>query len=633
MPLFLGQLVNNRYRIDALENQDQTGALYRAWDMNLNAPVAFLENLDSSPGSREQFGHEAELLTHLSHSNLPRILDHFTLSGQGQYLVMDQVEGDDLQTLLDNQGVLSQTDVIGWLAQVAEVLSYLRHLDDKSLLPDLEPADIVVRPNNRVTLLGFHLLKRHMPGKTVRTYERGIIPGFSAPELYGHNLPNERSDVYTLGATMYYLLTSQVPPESIQLATGSARLVEPGQLNPEVSPGVQQFVLKAMSPDATRRFQSLEEFQHQLQSLKFEPSALTEPVHEALAAPASTGGQSFAGWPIVLGGLGFLLGAIIVSVMYFAFMSGGTRAGASQPEAPRSATARPVVVAQTTAVPEQSTSTLIDFPTATPEPLAIEAAEDSPLGMAPSEIAANLPIDIINDPVTNAPMVLVPAGPFSMGGAAGGEDSLPKHQVSLTEFYVDQYEVTNAQYRACVDAGACQPPASVASYTREDYFTNPEFDDYPVVQISWDQAFTFCAWRDARLPTEAEWEKAARGSDGRTYPWGEGLDCSLANWATSSGTCVGDTAAVGSYPEGASPFGVMDLAGNVWEWVADWYAPDYYQDSPPENPHGPEEGELKVLRGGSWVSNELNLRAAFRNNLEPSSTSSNIGFRCAQNEP
>jgi len=631
MPLFLGQLVNNRYRIDALNSQGDAGALYRAWDMNLNSPVAFLENLDTSAPARSQFSQEAELLTHLSHSNLPRILDHFNLPGQGQFLVMDYVEGDDLQGRLDKQGVLSQTDVIGWLAQAAEALSYLRHHDGMALLPTLEPADIVVRSNNRIVLFGFDLLKRHLPGKKVTHYERGIVPGLGAPELYGNNPADERSDVYTLGALLYYLLTNQLPPESIQLATGSARLIDPGQLNPDISPGVHQCMQKAMSPDATRRYQSLEEFQHQLQSLKFEPAALAEPVPAVLATPAPAEPPAFKAMPMLLGGLGFLLGAVLVSVMYFAFVGGGgnptapTREAAALPALTRRAETPPPANSNTGA----ATSTLIDFPTPTAEPLAIEAAKDSAQGMAPGEVAANLPLKVIKDSVTNAPMVLVPAGVFSMGGTGGGDDSQPAHKVSLPEFYIDQYEVTNAQYRACVEAGACQPPANPASYTHEKYFDNPEFANFPVVQVSWDQAFTFCAWRDARLPTEAEWEKAARGTDERTFPWGEGLDCSLANWATSSGTCKGDTVAVGSYPTGASPYGAMDMAGNVWEWVADWYAADYYQNSPKDNPRGPEAGQLKVLRGGSWVSNEPNLRTAFRNNLEPASASSNIGFRCA----
>ncbi len=159
-------------------------------------------------------------------------------------------------------------------------------------------------------------------------------------------------------------------------------------------------------------------------------------------------------------------------------------------------------------------------------------------------------------------LALVEADPFEMGQ---GDEA---HTVEVADFKIDKYEVTNAQYAACVDAGACQAPTNTDSFSRKSYYGNSEYHDYPVIYVDWYQAHTYCEWREARLPTEAEWEKAARGSDGRTYPWGEEIDCSRANYEFS---CAGDTTPVGSYRPGVSPYGVYDLAGNVQEWVQSEY--------------------------------------------------------------
>lgn len=222
----------------------------------------------------------------------------------------------------------------------------------------------------------------------------------------------------------------------------------------------------------------------------------------------------------------------------------------------------------------------------------------------------------------------VPAGEFTMGSDKGEADEKPAHRVYLDAFWIDQTEVTNAMYARCVDNGTCSPPSSIKSNTRNTYYGNSEFDNYPVIYITWSDANTYCLWADRRLPSEAEWEKAARGENAFDYPWGNYLpDNTLLYWYSQTG----DTTMVGKYPNGASPYGALDMAGNVWEWVADWYSDTYYQTPNPSNPSGPDSGEYRVLRSGSWSSTLYNptIRSWNRDLNHPEFNHLNVGFRCA----
>jgi len=221
-------------------------------------------------------------------------------------------------------------------------------------------------------------------------------------------------------------------------------------------------------------------------------------------------------------------------------------------------------------------------------------------------------------------LVYVHAGEFLMGSENGYANEKPQHRVYLDAFWIDQTEVTNAMYAKCVAVGVCQPPHQLAPDNGSFYTNNPGYADYPVMFVDWNQARAYCQWADRRLPSEADWEKAARGTDGRTYPWGEGIDCSLANYNGKDGGCVGRTQPVGSYPGGASVYGALDMAGNVWEWVADWAMayPGGYIDS--------DAGEkYRVARGGSWGRNGKEARSANRVWGTLDKWGPDLGFRCA----
>jgi formylglycine-generating enzyme required for sulfatase activity len=231
-------------------------------------------------------------------------------------------------------------------------------------------------------------------------------------------------------------------------------------------------------------------------------------------------------------------------------------------------------------------------------------------------------------------MRLVPAGEFTMGSEYPYSDNdKPVHQVYLDAFYMDIYEVTNAAYKACVDAGVCTPPQETGSSTRSSYYGNSQYDNYPVVYVNWFQAQTYCEWHGGSLPTEAQWEKVASWDDEtktkHTYPWGEEISCNQANYFDGSKDCVGDTSEVGSYESGKSPYGIYDMPGNVWEWVADWYGA-YPGNTVSDSDYGTQ---YRVLRGGGWHSYAGDLRTSNRARGDPVNFDEKVGFRCAKDAP
>jgi serine/threonine-protein kinase len=222
---------------------------------------------------------------------------------------------------------------------------------------------------------------------------------------------------------------------------------------------------------------------------------------------------------------------------------------------------------------------------------------------------------------TRPERITVPAGPFQQGSGRGEEDERPPRTSNLRAFTIDRTEVTRGDYARCVAARKCRPPPSVAGSAKS---AGPEGTDsdprLPVTQVSWSDAQSYCRFAGGRLPSEAEWEKAARGTDGREYPWGSELSCERANWGNfeGEGPCAGQNpgrpVAVGQYPSGASPYGVQDLGGNVWEWVGDKYEDD---------------SGRRVVRGGSCCSYFVGPRAANRNAWAPEHRDADLGFRCA----
>jgi formylglycine-generating enzyme required for sulfatase activity len=292
---------------------------------------------------------------------------------------------------------------------------------------------------------------------------------------------------------------------------------------------------------------------------------------------------------------------------------------------------------------------------------AIEAQLATPAAAAPGGVLG----ETWTRPADGMAMVYVPAGEFVRGSDGEAvdyarelcmeysdlglavcrydsyEDERPAHQVWVEGFWIDRTEVTNGQYGRCVEAGNCEPPEDSGSFTRDTYFGNSAFDDYPVIWVTWQQASDYCSWTGGRLPTEAEWEFAARGPESRVYPWGDDFDGTRLNYCDRS--CAGgpkdesmddgyaETAPVGSFPQGASWCGALDMAGNVREWVAGWYGE--YPLERQVNPAGPATGNARVPRGGCWLDRPDNVRSANRGGVALDYTRHKVGFRCALDAP
>lgn len=638
MPLSIGQVLNNRYRIVKLLGQGGFGTVYRAWDINLNAPCALKENYDASPEALRQFAKEASMLANLRHANLPKVIDHFSLPGQGQYLVMEYIEGQDLQEMLNRAGgPLPEAQALAWIGQVCDALSYLHSRSQPVIHRDLKPANIRITPEGQAVLVDFGIAKILDPAKRTSTAARAVTPGYAPFEQYGQKPTDARTDIYALGATLYTLLSGQTPPESID-RVGGAALLPLRQLNPQVSPPVEAAVLKAMQMLPGDRWQSAAEFKKALSS---QPQAVSrpqpvgsvqptvygappavyrgqpgaQPVPAASQAPATPLQSLNRRW------LYALAGVIVLALLLWAVLGGGDDGGGNAGlSSTQTALAQVFEHLTETARP---TRTPRDTPrsTASPLPTDTPAPTETPL---PSEPPPGFP-----------GMALILAGEFQMGSEDGSSGETPVHTVYLDAYYMDVYEVTNAQYAACVQAGSCTPPQPTKSYTRSSYYGDSTYDDYPVIYVDWSQARAYCQWRGGDLPTEAQWEKAARGGlEGKQYPWGdEDPVCQKgarngAKFDDDAGCNDTDTEPVGSYsPNG---YGLYDMAGNVWEWVLDWYQETFYASSPAANPTGPSSGEYRVVRGGSWSNVAGSVRTANRVRYDPSYRSDVRGFRCSR---
>jgi serine/threonine-protein kinase len=479
------------------------------------------------------------------------------------------------------------------LVPIAKALAYAHR--EGIIHRDVKPANILMTKMGESLLSDFGVAKilERKEETTLTGTSVGVgTPEYMAPEQW-NNQVTPQTDIYALGVVFYELVTGRKPymadtPHAVYLKQMTEPLPRPKNFIPTLPDKVEQILFKALAKDAGARYADMAAFATELEKI-----ASVETYGRA-AKPKS--------WGLIALGIGAAIAILLLAIVLLSV--GGNK-----------------LTLLPSAASSQVASTTMDGT----EIAAGVISSSEMQGTAMQMTTALYPGATRVSPKDGMPSVYIPKGEFLMGSAEGDKDAVieekPQHKVYLDDYWMDKTGVTNAMYRKCVDVGGCTKPRDTK------YFDNSSLLDHPVVSVDWNQAQAYCKWADGRLPTEAEWEKAARGTDGGIYPWGnDPPNADLLNYNSN----IGRTTAVGSYPAGASPYGIMDMAGNVWEWVSDWYDEKYYQDSPQRNPPGPASGQERVLRGGAWGFGTRDVRSAFRIRDLPDNAVDLAGFRCVR---
>ncbi|MBI3273177.1 MAG: SUMF1/EgtB/PvdO family nonheme iron enzyme [Planctomycetes bacterium] len=663
-PLPRGEVIDGRFEIEEFLGEGGMGVVYRAHDRRFESHVALKllsRDLVQDEAAKTRFRKEVSLGLRLSHPNIVRVHDLGEVGGQ-LYMHMELVDGSTLRALLGD----GPLPVPRALEIARGFLGGLAHAHKKNVLHlDVKPENILLGPEGYVALGDFGLA-RALGGDAFRSLVAGAgTPYYMAPEqLKGDRELDTRADVFAAGMVLYEMFTGEP-------AMGA---FEP--LPDEVPPILRAAVQQALSQRREKR--------------PPDAMALLESVAAAIASSAASPASPA---PIVVVAPPSAPGP--AEELDFAFVS----APPPSPPAPLPAAfARPAppVEAPSEVIlrfppghppADEGEKTLVDLP---PDPAtfidvtrisssvpgACPAKSDDEATVvdppwtdlvlhAPPKVTSPPPAGKRLPPLLSAPasnltrsrrneqgfdefvhertglvLVQIPRGESWMGSDDGAKPETPVHPVALRAYLIGKHEVTNAQYRAfCRETGHAPPPPPLDGWGYTRCFEDSKYDNHPVVNVAWQDAVDFCAWAGLRLPTEAEWEKSAswdeRGGRARTYPWGEEAPTQrFANFGKAKGR--GEyTRGVTSCPAGASAYGVVDLAGNVWEWCADWYDEGYYAscgDGTP-NPAGPATGTMRVVRGGSWLNSDRYLRCAYRNGRDPLNWYILVGFRVAAPVP
>jgi serine/threonine-protein kinase len=629
-----------------------------------------------------RFRQEAQIVAALEHPHILPVIDYGEFD-QTPYLVMRYISGGTLQDLLQ-KGPMAPADVLRYLTDVGQGLDYAHSLG--VVHRDIKPKNILLDTRGNSFISDFGLAKIVRGGSLTHSGV-GMIgtPHYMSPEQGRGRSVDGRSDLYALGVILYEMLTGHVPFEG-DSAVGIVmkHINDPvppvSQFNSSLPPAFDAIMRRALAKDPAERFQSAYEMTEAVAEA-FGASVLAGPVLRRplqQTLPIEVGwriqGAKFMSsvvksvrqqpWPVLAAGSGAIVLALALAVW------GAGAFFTPSPAATPTAAPSPIMQVSPTSVPS------------TPKP----AATESPPTRAPTikPTATIIPTEaslqatvVFTDGMQ---IVYVPAGDFPMGAAAHDVDAEPDEkwistnpqQVYLDAFWIDKTEVTVAQFIEFVNATMYQTsaekgePGAAAQPGQREYagpggfVFAPSGDQFlpsanwffpagrgapsveqepqaPVVQVSWYDAQAYCQWAGRRLPTEAEWDKAARGTAGLIYPWGNTWDPGRANfcdkncfasWKTNDDDGARRTHIVGSY-QNASPYGTLDMVGNVREWVADHYDLRGYWRYPAVNPLGPESGAQKVIRGGSWIDTPKNTRASARSSLAPWARDNSVGFRCA----
>jgi len=589
--------------------------VYKAFQPGVERYVALKimpRHLADDPQFAARFQQEARVVAQLQHPHILPIYDFGQAEGY-TYLAMPLMENGTLIDLMKGQP-LSLNEIKRIISQIGDALDYAH--TQGLVHRDVKPSNILIDKRGNCLLTDFGIVKL-LQNKTATITTGGVTgtPAYMSPEQGMGRPLDGRSDQYSLGVILYELATGRPPydadtPMAVVIKHINESLPPPRSINPAISEGVEKVITRALAKNPEDRFLTITDMVYALEkAITDEQATNTAPTQKMTPlAPRLR-------WPAlaVLGFAGF-------AALMGAWMMFNSSLWASLPPTPTTTFTAPAPTA--TEAPPSATPPA----TATPEAIATE----TPPPVITVEPTLNLNPTQISE-ADGMVLLFVPAGPFIMGSSTEDQNALaferPQREVTLDEFWIDQTEITNGQYALCVAAGRCRAPISARSATRLDYANNPDYQNYPVIYVGWNDARNYCEWAGRRLLSEAEWEKAARGTDARIFPWGNNQpNQTRANF----NNLRADTTPVGSYPDNASPAGALDMAGNVAEWVNDWYLGAYYTTAPLLNPLGPDTGASRVVRGGAWNSDLRNIRTAHRYNYGPTGRENFIGFRCGR---
>lgn len=608
-----------RYHILEQLGEGGMATVYKAFDTRLEAEVAikFIRTekltLETMNKSLKRFEREAKSLAQLTHPNIVGVSDYGEYE-EKPYLVMPYLKGGTLKERLGKPMPYRQAAHL--LAPIAHALEYAHK--HNVLHRDVKPSNILLTDTGQPMLSDFGIAKILEDEATRDLTSTGVgigTPEYMAPEQgMGHGV-DHRVDIYSLGTVLYELITGRKPyqadtPLAVLLKRASEPLPRPGQFVHNLPSSAEYVLLKALAKNPNERYPDAAAFAKALEDLAQDPNikrAATIPLDRWIGI-AAVFGISCA---VLLGG-GWLFSRLL-------------NTGDGSPSSTPVLLQQPAILSftQTAPLPAQE-------PAATPS----ETIPTEPLPTVTPKPSGNFGRE-------GMPLVYIPEGEFIMGSNSGDSDEQPPHNVYLSAYWIDQTEVTNAMFAEFLnDMGNQSEGGSNWINLPDDdvrivsgggsWESQRGYEDYPVVEVTWYGANAYCGWVDRRLPTEAEWEKAARGDSGQSFPWGGALDCSLANY----GGCSGEPASVGNYPGGESPYGALDMFGNVWEWVYDKYDTEYYKRSPSTDPTGPSSGKHHILRGAGWdTTDPKRLRITFRYNRAPIDSGGSYGFRCATDSP
>ncbi len=624
-----------RYEIIKELGRGGMATVYLARDLEIRREVAIkVLPAFSNPAARARFQREAEIVAKLEHSAIVPIYD-FGEHDDSPFLVMRYMAGGSLSDRLA-AGPMKLAEAADILARIAPAVDFAHKRG--IIHRDLKPDNLLFDHDGQPYIADFGIAKITAPGVSSMTGTRIIgTPLYMSPEQFGSAEPiDARADIYALGVILYEMLSGEPP----FMANTPAEMMKLHLMAPvpaiqahikSLPSQLQPILERALAKERGQRYATAQALADAVAEHVIDRPKPASPTR-TLAGGRAPGGLTPPRKARRFWGFAALSLVLIITLLL------ALKPALKDTPLP-SATVHAANIATPLQVPAATT----------PPTFTLEPAEESPVELAEPTAEPTAPPtpqagDSRVNPLDQAVIIFIPAGEFMMGLTEAQLDSLmslcpdcnrsylnnslPAHPVALDSFWIYRTEVTNAQYAQCVTASMCRPPDENRSGTRSDYFGNPAYANYPVVFVDWLSTTEYCAWAQARLPTEAEWERAARGDDGRLFPWGDAPpNAQRANF----GGNVGNTTEAGAYPEGASPYGILDMAGNVWEWVSDWYEADYYEYAAAVNPQGPDSSgeDYRAGRGGNWNWDHVYASAAYHDWWDPEMSSGDVGFRCA----